>query len=96
MNAISFSGPCGFQVASALISAAMNEAAVFAAQQVLKKNAQGKRQRGQVAHALFFEGLQAMNIESLRANAEPVARLERIACGDGHPRRPFWSVTNFL
>ena len=74
----------------------MDKPAILAAQQILQKNTQRKRQFRQVGDALLFKKLEAMNIERLGAHAQFVASPERIARVDGHPDSPFAVVRSSL
>ena len=51
-----------------------------------------RREKGsllKIGDAIFLQRFQAMNFETLCADAQRVARAKRISCGDSHPLGPF-------
>ena len=51
-----------------------------------------RSEKGKIANGtetLLFEFFQAINFEDLRANAEFIAGVEGVCCGNGHSRLPF-------
>ena len=73
-----------------------NEATVFAAKQVFKKDAEREGEFCQFREALIFEEFEAVNFESLGADVEFIACAEGIPCVDGHPCDPFALESSFL
>jgi len=72
--------PCGesFDVIGA------DEAAVLKTQKIFKKDAEREGKLDEIVDALFFEEFETLDFEDLRADVEPVARIEGVGHRDGH------------
>ena len=67
----------------------MDEAAVFAAEEIFEKDTKRKGKSGDGAQTLLFQFFEAIDFEGLRTHVQSVARLEGICCGNGHSELPF-------
>ncbi len=74
----------------------MDEAAIFAAKQIFKKNAQRERKFCQFGDALIFQEVEAVNFKRLGADVEFVTRAEGISRVDGHRCDPFAVESSLL